>query len=71
MTESPVTYTTKDGDMLDLICVTHYGRASGTMERVLEANPGLADLGAIYAQGVRIVLPVIPKPSRQFINLLA
>lgn len=55
-----LTYRTKDGDMLDWICSKHYGRTSGAVEAVLEANPGLADLGPIYEAGTLIRLPMLP-----------
>jgi len=55
-----LTYRTKDGDMLDWICSKHYGRTSGAVEAVLEANPGLADLGPVYAAGTLILLPELP-----------
>lgn len=55
------TYTTLDGDMLDQICVHHYGLelASSALIAVLDANAGLADAGAIYSAGLTIVLPEI------------
>lgn len=55
-----LTYRTKDGDMLDWICSKHYGRTSGAVEAVLEANPGLADMGPIYEAGTLILLPELP-----------
>jgi phage tail protein X len=55
-----LTYRTKDGDMLDWICAKHYGRTSGAVEAVLEANPGLADLGPVYEAGTLIQLPILP-----------
>ncbi len=56
----PQTYRTSDGDMLDEICHRHYGRSSGVVEVVLEANPGLADKGLIFSVGVEILLPELP-----------
>lgn len=56
------TYRTRDGDMLDAICHRHYGQSAGTVEAVLDANPGLADLGPVYASGIVIALPDI-KPA--------
>ncbi|WP_028318384.1 tail protein X [Desulfobulbus elongatus] len=53
-------YLTSDGDMLDWICHRHYGRTAGVVEAVLDANPGLADLGPVYAAGLEIVLPDVP-----------
>lgn len=51
-------YETRDGDVLDAIAFDHYGStASGQLEAVLAANPGIAALGAVLDAGVRIVLP--------------
>ncbi len=52
-------YITKDGDMLDAICVGFYGRSKNVTELVLDHNPRLADLGPIYSVGVEIMLPEI------------
>ena len=52
-----ITYTTKDGDVLDSICWKYYGSTSGTVEKVLEDNRHLANLPAIFAAGVKIILP--------------
>jgi phage tail protein X len=57
------TYRTRDLDMLDWICRKHYGRTAGAVEAVLEANPGLAELGPVYAAGVLIKLPELPSAS--------
>ena len=51
------TYRTREGDMLDWICLRHYGESSRFVEAVLAANPGLADLGPVYPAGVLIELP--------------
>ncbi|MEB0968369.1 tail protein X [Citrobacter braakii] len=55
----PTIWTTRDGDVLDAICASHYGteNLSASVTRVLEANQGLADKGAVYPAGVRIILP--------------
>ncbi|MBT0721061.1 phage tail protein [Rosenbergiella collisarenosi] len=55
-------YQTRDGDMLDAICAERYGSVhlGKTLVLVLQANPGLADLGAVYAAGVSVVLPELP-----------
>ncbi len=50
-------YRTKDGDMLDRICWEYYGNASGTVEAVLVANPGLGDQGTVFSAGQKITLP--------------
>lgn len=52
-----ITYVTKDGDVLDAICWKYYGSTSGAVEKVLEANRHLAELGSIFAAGVKIILP--------------
>lgn len=52
-----ITYVTKDGDVLDAICWKYYGSTVGTVEKVLEANRHLAELGNIFSAGVKIVLP--------------
>ena len=55
-------YQTCDGDMLDAICAERYGLVNlgKTLVLVLQANPGLADLGVVYTAGVSIVLPELP-----------
>ena len=57
------TYTTKMGDMVDLICFRYYGRHVGTAEVVLAANRGLAAHGEVLPAGLVIVLPDLPKQS--------
>lgn len=52
-----ITYVTKDGDVLDAICWKYYGSTTGIVEKVLEANRHLAELGAIFSAGVKIILP--------------
>jgi len=52
-------YITSDGDVVDLICSRFYGDESGFVERVLNANYGLADRGAILPAGIKINLPEI------------
>ncbi|EFI2815381.1 TPA: tail protein X [Escherichia coli] len=60
----PTIYLTRDGDVLDAVCADFYGTAdlSATVSMVLEANQGLAELGAIYAAGIQILLPD-PEPQ--------
>lgn len=52
-----ITYVTKDGDVLDAICWKYYGSTTGVVEKVLQANRHLAELGGIFEAGVKIVLP--------------
>lgn len=53
-------YTTSDGDTVDYIAWRQYGRQTGrVVEKLLEANPGLADYGPVLPAGVIVRLPVI------------
>ncbi|RKU01830.1 phage tail protein [Burkholderia sp. Nafp2/4-1b] len=45
------------GDTLDALCWRHYGSTAGTVEAVLEANPGLAELGPVLPMGTVVALP--------------
>ncbi|WP_343322443.1 tail protein X [Chromohalobacter nigrandesensis] len=55
----------RQGDTLDAICYRAYGRTAAVTERVLEANPGVADLGPILPHGTPVTLPEITRqPSR-------
>lgn len=56
------TYRTSQGDTLDYICWKFYGQQSGAVEAVLNANPGLADLGIVLPTDTEIVLPELTKP---------
>lgn len=51
-----IIYITKDGDVLDAICFQYYGNTT-IVEKVLEANRHIADIGAIFEAGVKITLP--------------
>lgn len=53
-------YLTNQNETLDFICWKFYGKQSGAVEIVLNANPGLADLGVIYPENVEIWLPELP-----------
>lgn len=59
-----ITYTTKDGDVLDDVVFRHYGYTADAVEAVLEANRAL-DLGSYGPQlpaGLVIELPDITPP---------
>lgn len=57
-------YHSKDGDTADSIAYAVYGRQDGGLvEALIEANPGLADLGPVLAAGLRLVIPDAPKPA--------
>lgn len=57
------TYTTRQGETVDLVCWKHYGHTSGVTEAVLAANRGLADLGSYLPMGTTIIMPVIEKKT--------
>lgn len=58
-------YVTKDGDMIDAICWRYYdkGQQPLAVERVYEANRGLAKRGPVLPAGVIITLPELPRPQ--------
>ncbi|MBX8803347.1 tail protein X [Bacillus subtilis] len=65
------TYITRQGETVDLACWKHYGRTAEVTEAVLEANAGLADLGAILPMGTVIMMPVFEskKTARSLVGL--
>lgn len=57
-------YVTEDGDTVDSITWRQYQTRAGLiMEKVLSANPGLADYGPILPAGVKVNLPDIAQPA--------
>ncbi|EPJ4165326.1 MULTISPECIES: tail protein X [Citrobacter] len=57
-------------DTVDALCWRHYGRTQGLTERVLAANPGLADIGPVLPHGMEIELPdVAPAAIAQTVQL--
>ncbi|HEY2452309.1 MAG TPA: tail protein X [Scandinavium sp.] len=58
------------GDTLDALCVRYYGRTESVVEAVLQANPGLSELGVILPHGTAIDLPdVDTSPTAESLNL--
>lgn len=57
-------YRTKDGDVLDAICARYYPGQTGATEVVLDANPNLADQGAILPSGIVVELPEIAQATQ-------
>lgn len=55
-------------DTIDAICWRYYGRSSGVVEKVLEAN---SELGVILDIGTPVILPDIdtPQQTKQTIQL--
>lgn len=64
-------YTTRQGEMVDMVCRRVYGDESGYVERVLDVNPGLAVMTVPLPIGTRIVLPDLQPsaPERQLVAL--
>lgn len=58
-------------DTIDAICWRHYGRSSGVVEQVLEANPQLAEFDVCLPMGTLVILPNIETAEQiqQTINL--
>lgn len=55
-------YKTVKGDVVDSVAYKFYGSyQDGMVELILNANPHLADYGAVLPAGVSIVLPEINK----------
>ena len=64
MVDSAVSYRSKGGETVDEIVWRHYDKSIvGALEIVLEANPGLADLGPTLPVGTLIELPKIDTPT--------
>ena len=59
------TYTTRQGETVDIACLNHYGRTSVVVETVLAVNPGLAALGPLLPLGTEILMPDMPSVSAE------
>jgi phage tail protein X len=59
------------GDTVDSLCWKFYGQTKGMNEIVLEANQGLAGIGAILPVGYEVNMPDSPPQvnSKQIIQL--
>lgn len=58
-------YRSKEGDTADSIAWAVYGRQDGRLvETLLDANPGMADLGPVLPAGRRLLIPDAPEPAR-------
>ncbi|MDU8428322.1 tail protein X [Pseudomonas syringae pv. actinidifoliorum] len=60
---------TSDGDILDTVCFNYYGHLKGSVEAVLDANQGLADVVQPYRAGLVITLPDLPAPLDETVML--
>lgn len=61
------TYMTSDGDTVDYIAWKYYQTLEGrVVEQLLEANPGIADLGPVLPAGVLLTMPdIAPEQQEQ------
>ena len=57
-------YMTREGDMLDQICLEYYQRRD-VVPQVLAANPHLADQSPVLPAGVIIYLPTLTLANAQ------
>ncbi len=60
-----VTVRANQNDTVDALCWRYYGRTAGVTEAVLDANPGLADIGPILPMGQAVNLPEITEQPEQ------
>lgn len=51
------TLIAQQNDTVDAICWRHYGRTEIVVERVLQANPHIVELGPILPLGTRVLMP--------------
>lgn len=65
------TYIASAGDTVDFIAWRVYGtQEARVVERVLEANPGLADMGETLPEGTSVALPELDtKTERATVRL--
>lgn len=66
-------FVTIDGDTVDLIAHTYYGKHAKNTEAIYDANPGLAEKGPVFPAGLIIKIPPVstkpePKPFRRLWN---
>ncbi|WP_278984635.1 tail protein X [Sphingobium yanoikuyae] len=55
--------TARSGDKLDLMLWRDLGLGPEHLTRVMDANPGLADLGEILPLGTVVTVPTIASPQ--------
>jgi phage tail protein X len=63
-------YKTQAGDVVDEIVWRHYGTQNADMVRqVFDANPSLAEAGAVLPVGIEIILPDIRQPGTETVGV--
>ena len=64
MADSGPSFVSLDGEAVDALVLRAYGRQDGRLvERVLDANPGLAGRGVLLPAGVEVICPPLPVAS--------
>lgn len=64
MNEETISYVTKDGDSLDLICYDYYGKINiATLQKIMDLNPFISSHSPILEAGFFLRLPVEPEPG--------
>ncbi len=53
------TYVTVGGETVDYIAWIERKLPRGGAQKILDANPGLAELGAVLPAGVKVIIPDI------------
>lgn len=66
----PDTIRAQQGDTLDALLWRERGLTVTDAVKVLEANPGLADLGAVLPLGTPVTVPAIAAPASRTIPLV-
>lgn len=56
---------THQAETVDALCWRHYGRTLGTVEAVLQSNPGLARHGLVLPQGLLVLMPDLQAPPKK------
>ncbi|MEQ5220475.1 tail protein X [Providencia alcalifaciens] len=58
------------GETLDALCFRVLGQTAGVVEKALELNPNLADVGPILTHGMTVELPdITEQPKKAMIQL--
>lgn len=57
-------------ETLEMLCYRYYGKTAGVTEAVMDANPGIADVGVYLPYGYLVEMPdqVIP-PAQDTVQL--
>ncbi|WGO84679.1 tail protein X [Arsenophonus apicola] len=60
----------RQGETLDALCFRTLGQTAGVVEKALDLNSGLAEMGTILAHGTLVELPdMIEQPKKLMLQL--